>query len=280
MADDYTTRGGLIQPEPGQSLNTWGSKLNDNNFDLADKALFGFETIAVTGDFSLTRTNGDATSTQINKGIRLAGAPSADFTVTFLSYEQIILFRNSSGRNATIKVSAGTGVTLANGQSAWLAYNAALGDVTNVTPNVIAAAASIAGALTVAGKISGVTAGTAATDAVNKTQMETAIATLAGVIAGGLVLSSSTDLAAKYLVAAITAASTSGIILTPTSVGTTSEHLAASLYFQGLAALVGNVDPANDKLALYDASSATHVYVSPSQIADEGLLAIISDTFS
>lgn len=194
MVDAYTTRGGLIKPESGQSLNTWGTKLNNNAFDLIDKGLFGFETITVTTDFSLTRANGDATSTQLNKGIRLGGTPVADFAVTVLSYENIILWRNNTGKNATVKVSAGTGVTLADGQMAFLGYNAALGDITNVTANVIA------GALTVAGRISGVVAGTNGTDAVNKTQMEAAIAVLAGGSVTGLVLNSSSDPAAGYLV--------------------------------------------------------------------------------
>lgn len=236
MVNAFTTRVGLIQPEVGQNLNTWGTLLNDNAMALIDKGLGGFENIPVTGDFSLTRTNGDATSTQINKGIRLAGTPTADFTVLALAYEHITLYANVSGRTATIKVSAGTGVTLATGQIAYLGYNSALGDVTNVTPNVIAGACTIGGALTVAGKISGVTPGTAGTDAVNLNQMAAAISVLAGVIAGGLVLTSPTDLAAKYLSSALTAAATSGITLTVTSSGTVNEYLAATLNISGLTA--------------------------------------------
>lgn len=137
MADAYTTRVGLIKPESGQSLNTWGTKLNDNNFDLTDKALAGFENIAVTGDFSLTRTNGTSTSTQINKGIRLAGTPTAAFTVTHLSYEHIMLVRNNSGRTSTHKVSAGTGVDIPDGGIAYVGYNSAIGDISFLTPNFV-----------------------------------------------------------------------------------------------------------------------------------------------
>jgi len=204
MADSYTTRGGMIKPEPGQSLNTWGQKLNDYNFDIVDKGLYGFQAIAVTTDFSLTRTNGDSTSTQINKGIHLTGTPTADFAVTALSYEHILLYRNSSGKSATIKVSAGTGVTLADGQTAFLAYNSTLGDITNVSPNHLPGNAVIDGSLTVGGQISGVTAATLGTQAVNKTQMDNAIALAGGTgAATGTLRITSTDTTAKFLNSAI-----------------------------------------------------------------------------
>lgn len=185
MANTYTTRGGLIQPEVGQNLNTWGGLLNTNNFPLIDKGIWGFESITVTGDFTLTRTDGDATSTQLNKGINLVGTPTADFTVTVLSLEHIIRWRNATGRNATIKVSAGTGVTLANGQTADLGYNANLGDITLVSPNRIGGDATVGGALTIAGKISGVVAGAADTDGVNKVQMENYVTSVLASITSG-----------------------------------------------------------------------------------------------
>jgi hypothetical protein len=204
MADSYTTRVGLIKPEPGQSLNTWGTKLNDYNFDLTDKALAGFENITVTGDFSLTRSNGSSSSTQINKGIRLAGAPSAAFTVTHLSYEHVILVRNNSGQTSTHKVSGGTGVSLTNGQQALLAYNSSVGDIINVSPNVIPGDATIGGALTISGKISGVTAGTSGTDAVNVTQMGTAIAASVPAGTAGTIFVSATDTTRDYFTSKIT----------------------------------------------------------------------------
>lgn len=276
MADDYTTRGGLIQPEPGQSLDTWGAKLNDNNFAMADKGLFGFQAIVVTGDFSLTSANGDSTSTQLNKAIYLGGTPTADFTVTFLSKEQTIIFYNDTGKNATIKVLAGTGVTLADGQIALLGYNSTLGDVTNVSPNRIAGDVVIGGALQVGGKVTNMSPATNGTDAVNLTQFNNALAAI--LTAGdGSLLVQATDSTRKFLASALLAAATSGIVLTVSGGSGANQTLNAALYFQGLAALVGNVDYANDRVALYDTSSGTHVYVPPSQIASEGDLALFAD---
>lgn len=204
MPDTYTTRGGLIKPEPGSSLNTWGTKLNGNNFDIADKALFGVETIAVTTDFSLTRTNGDSSSTQINKAILLGGTPTAAFTVTALNYEHVIRYINDSGRAATVKVTAGTGVTLQDGEQADLGYNATLGDIANVSPNVIPGNARVGGALTVAGQISGVTAATTNTQAVNLIQMSNAIAAATTSSSPGTVRVTSIDTTAKFLSQAVT----------------------------------------------------------------------------
>lgn len=211
MSDTYTTRGGAIKPLPGGSLNTWGTKLNSYNFDLTDKGLYGLQDIAVTTDFALTRTNGDSTSTQINRGIRLTGTPAAAFTVTYLSYEHVLLVRNDTNQSATVKISAGTGVTLLAGQTAFLGYNAGLGDVTNVTPSVIA------GALQVAGRISGVTAASAGTDAVNLTQMSAAIALATTSTSPGTFRITSVDTTAKFADTALTV--TGALTKTITNVG-------------------------------------------------------------
>ncbi|NBW14489.1 MAG: hypothetical protein EBR82_41470 [Caulobacteraceae bacterium] len=77
-------------------------------------------------------------------------------------------------------------------------------DVKNASPTVLGGAASISGALSVSGIVSGVATGVAATDAVNKTQMETAIATLLSGTVTGLALVSSTDTTANYLNSKIT----------------------------------------------------------------------------
>jgi hypothetical protein len=278
MANAYSTRGGLIKPEVGQNLNTWGQLLNDNAIDLIDKGLFGFEPITVTGDFSLTRTNGDATSTQINKGISLNGTPTADFTVTCLSYEHIILWRNNSGRNATIKVAAGTGVTLANGQIAFLGYNATLGDITLVSPNRIPGDAVIAGALQVGGRVTNMSPGTAGTDAINKNQLDAALALLTTVTSPGTLRNSSTDTTSGFLANKLIGATASGIRF-DTQNGGGDEDLAASFDFSTMTAMT-QIDPNADLLAIYDASAGTHKSVKPALVADEGNLTLLAQVFA
>lgn len=269
MSNSYTTRGGLIQPEVGQNLNTWGDLLNNNNFPLIDKGIWGFESITVTGDFSLTRTNGDATSTQLNKGLNLIGAPSADFTVTVLSYENITRVRNATGRNATLKISAGTGVTLATGQIADIGYNANLGDVTLVSPNRFPGDAVFAGAVQVAGKITNLSPGTQGTDGVNLTQLNNAIAAI--LTAGdGSLLVQATDSTRKFLASALQATSAGGISFTVSGASGANQALMAALDVSSMTALSGSIDAAADKIPIYDASAAAHRYVTPSQVSDEG----------
>lgn len=271
MSNAYTTRGGLIQPEVGQNLNTWGDLLNNNNFPLVDKALFGFEVITVTGDFSLTRVNGQESNTQINKAIYLTGTPTADFAVTFLSYEQSILFVNDTGRNATVKVSAGTGVTLADGDIAILGYNATLGDVTNVSPNRVAGAMTVGGGLTVGGKVSNVTAGTAGTDAVNLTQLSNAIAAIL-TSGDGSILVQATDSTRKFLASALLAAATSGIAFTVAGGSGANQTLNAALAIDAMNALTSPADA--DRLPLYDASGAAHFYMTLANLLVTGWPAI------
>lgn len=199
MSDDYTQRAGIIKPEVGQNLNIWGTKLNGNALDLIDVALCGFLPIAVTGDFALTGVNGDSTSTQINKAIRLGGVPSADFTVTFMSKEQCILFHNATSKNATVKVSAGTGVTLAAGELAFLGYNATYGDVTLVSPTRFSGAMTTDNSLTINGTLSGLQPGTTGTQAINKNQLDNALAGMTSVTSPGTLKVSATDTTANYL---------------------------------------------------------------------------------
>lgn len=255
MSNSYTTRGGLILPEVGQNLNTWGDLLNNNNFPLVDKGLFGFQAITVTGDFSLTRANGTESSTQINKAIYLTGTPTADFAVTFLEYEQSILFKNSSGRSATVAKTGGTGVTLATGQNALLAYNSTLGEVTNISPNRIPGNAVIDGSLQVGGKISNVTAGTAALDAVNLTQFNNAIAAIT-TTGDGSFLVQATDSTRKFLASALVATSGGGISFTVVGASGANQTYSAALDITSMTAYTAPVDA--DQLAAYDTTGTSH----------------------
>lgn len=203
MADSYTTNFKFIKPEPGGSLNTWGTKLNDNAVDMLDE-LLGFEAHTVTGDFSVSMSNGDDTSTALPFLHRLGGTPAAAFSMTWPALNYAHLIHNASGVTATPKVAAGSGVSLSNGGFMLVAYNSTYGDITNISPNRLPGNVEIGGRIDMAGQVKGVTAGSAATDAVNKAQMEAAIAASVPAGTAGTLFNSSSDTTRDYLINKVT----------------------------------------------------------------------------
>ncbi len=106
--------------------------------------------------------------------MKLTGSPGAACALTFPAYHNFISVENAASVAVTIKCAGGTGVALAAGAKALLYCDGV--DYYNAAATILPGATSVNGALTVAGQISGVAAATSGTQAVNKTQMDTAIA--------------------------------------------------------------------------------------------------------
>ncbi len=106
--------------------------------------------------------------------LKLTGSPGAACTLTFPAYHNFISVENAASVAVTIKCAGGTGVVLTPGSKALMYCDGV--DYYNAAATILPGATSVNGALTVAGQISGVAAATSGTQAVNKTQMETAIA--------------------------------------------------------------------------------------------------------
>ncbi|MBY0512040.1 MAG: hypothetical protein K2P94_18030 [Rhodospirillaceae bacterium] len=192
MTDTATSRYGARQQSQGSNTNTWGDDKLNEVLRLLDRGSKGYQSIALTGDQTLSWSNYVATNTGQCAVLVLTGSLSAVAALTVPSVEwQWDLIKNATGQTVTVKTAAGSGVAIAHGQYMSVYCDGA--DCYNGSPT------NLPGAVTVAGKISGVTAGTAATDAVNKTQMETAIATAALPATAGTVLNSSSDTTAGYL---------------------------------------------------------------------------------
>lgn len=204
MADSYTAQG-FTKPEPGASLNTWGSKLNAGIIDMS-AAMLGSRNNTVTGDFSLSFVDADASASALPFHQKLAGSPTAAFTVTLPNANKFWLFWNATSYAATLKISGGTGFALAAGRYALVQYSSVAGDIINVSPTQLPGDTTVQGALTVSGKVSGVTAGTATTDAVNKAQMDAAIALATTSSSPGTLRITASDTTAKFLDGALTVA--------------------------------------------------------------------------
>lgn len=209
MTDTATARYGARQQSQGSNTNTWGDDKLNEVLRLFDRGSKGVQTLVLTGNTTLSWTNYTATNDGQCAVLKLAGSLSAPAVLIVPSVEWTWdLIGNATGQTVTVKTAAGTGVSIPAGRGVPIYCDGA--DCANRMGAAIPSAASVAGelavagALSIAGKISGVAAGTAATDAVNKTQMETALATAGLPATAGAVLNSSSDTTAGYLAQKIT----------------------------------------------------------------------------
>ncbi len=117
MASTYTSNTGIEKIGSGEQAGTWGNTTN-NNFDIIDKALNGVVTLTISGNTTLTTSDGTVSDGQ-NRIIILSGTPSGAFNLTISPNDQQkqYFIKNSSGQTATIKQGSGASVTLLNGFS-------------------------------------------------------------------------------------------------------------------------------------------------------------------
>lgn len=128
MASTYSTNLGIELMGTGDQSGTWGTTTNTNLGTLLEQAIAGYGTQAVTDSASatvLTITNG-ASSTGRNAVIFLTGALTADRVVEVPAKTKLYVFKNTTtgGFNVTVKVTGQTGVTIANGKTAYMFCNA------------------------------------------------------------------------------------------------------------------------------------------------------------
>ena len=137
MASEYTANTGIEKPGSGEQSGTWGTTTN-NNFDIIDKASMGVAEISISGNTTLTTTDGtisQANASGSNGGFRafiFTGSLSSAATITISpsDQEKVLLIKNSTsgGYSLTIRQgdgaaggSAGDGeVSVENGVSAWV----------------------------------------------------------------------------------------------------------------------------------------------------------------
>lgn len=133
MASTYTNNSGLEKIGSGEQAGTWGITTN-NNLDIIDRNINGVLSLTITGNTTLTATDGTLSNGHY-KIITLTGSPASAFTITIDPNDQQkwYIFKNSTGQTATIQQGGGSGttITVANG-----ATNIVYADGTGSNANV------------------------------------------------------------------------------------------------------------------------------------------------
>jgi len=163
---------GLNQPATGGDSGIWGDDINNGFSALVDIALAGTNNITTDGDITLTVTNGNNSSSFSTTGtnstvaqyavLNCTGARTAARNIIVPTTSKIyVVVNNTTGSpsafSITIKKSGGTGVTVANGETAIVYYNSISGDVVKVSSfgTVLPVASGGTGVATLTGIVKG-----------------------------------------------------------------------------------------------------------------------------
>jgi hypothetical protein len=179
----YTTSLRLVQPATGEYSGTWGTQVNTGLTALVDTSIAGTATITMTAaDYTLTNNNGAADEARAMV-LNLTGTPGAARNVICPAVSKVyIVYNNTTGGFAqTLKTSAGAGISVPNGSTAFLRCNGT---------DVVAAvnyfgSLTLGAALPTASGGTGLTTFTAANNAIYSTSSSALTAGTLPILAGG-----------------------------------------------------------------------------------------------
>ena len=154
-----TTLLGLNQPTTGGDSGIWGDDINNGTTQLIEVSLAGTNNITYDGDVTLSVTNGNnsssfastvttstSTATAQYAVLNLSGSRASARNIIAPASSKIYLVTNATTVSYTLKKSAGTGITIAAGETCIAYYNTVSGDYAKGPTSVTGAAA--AGTLT------------------------------------------------------------------------------------------------------------------------------------
>lgn len=123
----------LVTPTQGTLPGTWGNTVNNGITEYTDIAIAGTLTLNGDGAVTLANTIGNATQTNISSTtaqyaiIKVTGTLTTTKIITApsgASYSKTyVVLNNATGGSVTIKASGQTGVTIAVGDKALVAFN-------------------------------------------------------------------------------------------------------------------------------------------------------------
>ena len=122
---------GLTLPTTGSLSGTWGDTVNNAISQIIDVAVAGTQTISTDADITLAVTTGNASSTGLTGNSSqyavilwtAGGTVTRTITVPAQSKTYVVINNTTSTQSITIKAATGTGVTLAAGTRAIVAWD-------------------------------------------------------------------------------------------------------------------------------------------------------------
>ena len=124
MATNYTNLLGFALPTTGELAGTWGQVVNDSITELVEDSIAGTATASVTGgDWTLSTTGSGASNEARCAIIRPTGTPGVSRNVIAPSSSKAYIIDNQSDAAIVFKGAATTGVTVAAGKQALVAWN-------------------------------------------------------------------------------------------------------------------------------------------------------------
>lgn len=122
MASTYSSRLRIELIGTGEQSGVWGITTNTNLGTLIEESIAGVASITMTdADYTLTAVNG-ATDEARQAVLLISGTLSANRNIICPTQEKIYIVKNATtgGYSLTIKTASGTGVTVTNGNTAFI----------------------------------------------------------------------------------------------------------------------------------------------------------------
>ena len=160
MATNYTSLLGFALPTTGELSGTWGTTVNDSITQLVEDSVAQRATASVaSGDWTLT-TTGSGAANQARCAILIpTGSPGVSRNIIAPSSSKAYIVINQSDAAVVVKGSATTGVTIAAGKNACVAWNGS--DFVKIASNeAVSLTSGVSGTLPVANGGTGLTSGT------------------------------------------------------------------------------------------------------------------------
>lgn len=122
---------GLTLPTTGTLSGTWGDTVNNAISQIVDVAVAGTQTISADADITLTLTTGTAASTGLTGNSSqyaillwtAGGTATRTITVPSTSKTYVVINNTTSTQSIIVKAATGTGVTVAAGTRAIVAWD-------------------------------------------------------------------------------------------------------------------------------------------------------------